>query len=78
MHRIDKFLTKLDPKLREKILGVLLCIRAGDFKNLDIKKLQGKTSRYRVRVGQCRIIFETTQSDINIISIETRNDNTYS
>ena len=77
MHRIDKFLAKLEPKSRKKLLETLLQIRTGNFQDIDIKKLKGEVSRYRVRVGKCRIIFETTRDGINIISIEMRNDNTY-
>ena len=77
MHKIDKFLAKLDAERREKIFAVLLQIQSGNFKNLDIKKLKGEISLYRVRVGRCRIKFETTQSGINIIDIDFKNDNTY-
>lgn len=78
MHRIDKFLTKLDAGRREKILATLLLIQSGNIKNLDIKKIKGEVSHYRVRIGQCRIKFEMTQSVINIIDIDFKNDNTYS
>lgn len=78
MHKIDKFLVKLDAERREKILSTLLQIRSGDFKNLDIKKLKGEVLRYRVRVGRYRITFETGQKGLNILSIDFKNDNTYS
>jgi len=78
MHKIDKFLAKLDAKRREKILAVLLQIQSGNFQNLDIKKLKGEASIYRVRAGQCRIKFETTQKGINVTDIDFKNDNTYS
>ena len=77
MHKIDKFLSKLDAERREKVLTILLQILSGNFKNLDIKKLKGETLHYRVRVGKCRIKFETTKNGINIIDIDFKNDNTY-
>lgn len=77
MHKIDKFLAKLDWKRREKILAALLQIQSGDSENLDIKKLKGVASRYRVRVGRCRITFEVSKDIIKIIDIDVRNDNTY-
>lgn len=77
MHKIDKFLVKLDAERRQKILSTLLQIQSGNFENLDIKKLKDKTSQYRVRVGQCRIKFEATKNGINIIDIGFKNDNTY-
>lgn len=75
--KIDKFLPKLDYERREKILATLLQIRSGNFENLDIKKLGGFILTYRVRVDQCRITFETTQDDVNVIKIEFKGDNTY-
>ena len=78
MHKIDKFLSKLDMKRREKTLAVLLQIRSGDLQGLDIKKLKGVVSRYRVRVGRCRITFEISRNITKIINIDLRNDNTYS
>lgn len=77
MHKIDKFLAKLDTERRAKVLAVLLQIQSGNLKNLDIKKLKGEASLYRVRVGQCRIKFETARNSINIIDIDFKNDNTY-
>jgi mRNA-degrading endonuclease RelE of RelBE toxin-antitoxin system len=77
MHKIDKFLAKLDAERREKILAVLLQIQSGNFENLDIKKLKDFSSTYRIRVGQCRIKFETSKTGINVIDIEFKSDNTY-
>lgn len=77
MHKIDKFLSKLDAERRGKILAVLLQIQSGDFENLDIKKLKDHSLTYRVRVSQCRIKFEASKNGINIIDIDFKNDNTY-
>jgi mRNA-degrading endonuclease RelE of RelBE toxin-antitoxin system len=75
--KIDKFLAKLDAERQEKVLVVLLQIQSGNFENLDIKKLKSFEQVYRVRVGQCRIKFETSKTGINIIDIDFKNDNTY-
>ena len=77
MHKIDKFLAKLDSERREKVLAVLLQIQSGDFQNLDIKKLKDMDSRYRVRVGECRITFDTYKNGIRIVEVGFKNDNTY-
>lgn len=77
MHKIDKFLAKLDAERREKILAVLLQIQSGNLQNLDTKKLRGEASHYRVRVGQCRIKFETKRDEVRIIDVDFKNDNTY-
>lgn len=75
--KIDKFLSKLDAERQEKVIVALLRMRSGDFGNLDIKKLKGFASTYRVRIGQCRITFEKNHIGVNIIDIDFKNDNTY-
>ncbi len=77
MHRIDKFLSKLDAERREKILTVLLQIRSGDFQGLNLKKLKTVGSLYRVRVSRIRVIFKMDIGGIRLIDIDFRNDNTY-
>ena len=77
MHKIDKFLTKLDPERRAKVLATLLQIRAGDFRGLNLRKLKEVGSLYRVRVGKVRIIFEMDTDGIRPTDIDFRNDNTY-
>ena len=77
MHKIDKFLAKLDAERREKVLAVLVQIRSGNLQNLDLKKLGGFESRYRVRVGKCRITFEMYTWNIRLLDIDFKNDNTY-
>jgi mRNA-degrading endonuclease RelE of RelBE toxin-antitoxin system len=77
MHKIDKFLRKLDKERREKVLVVLLQIRSGDFQGLNLKKLKVSGLLYRVRVGRVRIIFEMDTNGIRLVDIDFRNDNTY-
>lgn len=77
MHKIDKFLVRLDPERRGKVLAVLMQIRSGDFHGLNLKKLKASGSSYRVRVGRIRIIFEMDTTGIRLTDIDFRNDNTY-
>lgn len=77
MHKIDKFLAKLDAERREKVLAVLTHIRLGDFRGLNLKKLKEKGSQYRVRVGRVRIIFYMDTDGIRLLGIDFKNDNTY-
>ncbi len=77
MRRIDKFLAKLDNENRDKIFSILIRVRAGNFENLNLKKLSGYESRYRVRVGRYRILFETNNGAVQIIDVDKKNDNTY-
>ena len=77
MHRIDKFLAKLDPERRARVLEVLLQIQTGDFQGLNLKKLKDSGPLYRVRVGKCRIIFEMDTDGIRLVDIDFKNENTY-
>ena len=77
MNKIDKFLAKLDVEQRTKVLAVMLRIQSRDFSGLNIKKLGGFISEYRVRVSKCRIIFEMSDTSARIIKVEFKNDNTY-
>ena len=77
MHKIDKFLARLDAERRQKVLGVMERIGKGDFSGLDIRKLRGSLSIYRVRVGNVRIKFAIDVLGIHIFSIDNRGENTY-
>ena len=77
MNKLDKFLSKLDKKLREIIKQIIILIISSDLSGLDVKKLKGPSSVYRVRVGRIRIIFEQTNSGNKILEISFRSDNIY-
>lgn len=77
MNKLDKFLFKLDKKIREVVKRVITLIVSGDFSTLDIKKLKGSQNRYRVRVGRIRIIFDETNYGNKIQDISFRDDHTY-
>jgi mRNA-degrading endonuclease RelE of RelBE toxin-antitoxin system len=77
MNRIDKFLMKLPQKERNEILGVLSGIKSGIFDGMDIKKTKGTDGIYRVRKGRIRIIFKKSDTGIELLSIQFRDDNTY-
>ena len=57
MDQIEKFLSKLEKKLAQKIVKVLLDIVALDLKTYDLEKMGGFKDHYRIRVGKIRIIF---------------------
>lgn len=75
--KINKLLKKLSLKKREQIIKVTKKIITGKLDNLDVKKLKNKQNIYRVRVGSLRIIFYMKNSDIRILEIEFKSDNTY-
>lgn len=61
-----KFLKKQDASTRKRIVTSINNLPAG-----DVKKLQG-TDRYRVRVGDFRIIFDKAGDVLRIEKIENR------
>ncbi|OGG60334.1 hypothetical protein A3C86_05005 [Candidatus Kaiserbacteria bacterium RIFCSPHIGHO2_02_FULL_49_16] len=77
MHRIDKFLARLDAGRRKKVLDIAERIKKGDFSGLDMRKLQGSPGVYRVRVGRVRIKFTMDASGTRIFNIDNRGENTY-
>lgn len=77
MHKIDKFIARLDAERREKVLAVLVRVLSGNFQGLNLKKMKEVGPLYRVRIGKVRIIFEMDTNGIRLIDIDFRNDNTY-
>lgn len=77
MHKIDKFLARLDANRRQKVLIIIERLNKGDFAGLDMRKLRGSSDIYRVRIGRVRIKFVMNASGIRIFSIDNRDENTY-
>ena len=76
MHKIDKFLARLDASRRQRVLSVVERLSKGDFGGLDLRKLKD-SDRYRVRVGKVRIIFTMNASGVRILAIDNRGEDTY-
>jgi len=68
-----KDLKILDKQIQNKIFNILFRIQ-DNFYNIDLKKLQGKPDRWRIRVGNYRIIFEKEKDYISIIAIKHRKE----
>ena len=74
MDKISKFLTKLGSKERLRVDNAVEQILNRNFTNLDIKKLQGNSDTFRVRVGEIRIKFKLTKEKV-IIRWVIKNNN---
>lgn len=74
MEKYKKFLAKLPPKLRARLIKAVFQIADGNLKNLDIKIIHSKYGVYRCRVGRLRILFEKTESGNRIMDIGFRGD----
>lgn len=77
MNKIDKFLSKLSLKERIIALEYIDAVKSRNFKDLNFKKLRGFDDLYRIRKSKLRIIFYMNKSEVRIIKIDNRNDNTY-
>ena len=77
MHKIDKFLARLDAEQRQKVLAIVERLKSGDLSGLDLRKLHGSPGIYRVRVGKVRIVFGIATSGIRIFNIGNRGEKTY-
>ncbi len=62
---------------KKNIEFILAKLLEKDFFGLDIKKLKGHESIFRVRRGRLRIIYKVSQKSINILEVGIRSGNTY-
>ena len=60
--RFLKFLAKLEPRLRERVLHVSTLIEAGRWEGMNIRPLRGYKNQFRCRIGDIRLIFTRTES----------------
>ncbi|NCO44096.1 hypothetical protein GW889_01045 [Candidatus Berkelbacteria bacterium] len=77
MDKIEKALKKLSGKERQKVKTILERLKAHDLTGLNIKKLKDRDDIFRVRSSDLRIIYQSNNSQINILAIERRNEKTY-
>jgi mRNA-degrading endonuclease RelE of RelBE toxin-antitoxin system len=77
MDRINKFLQRLSSKELLVAEGVITQILEGNIRGLDIKKLKGQEFFFRARKGDLRVIFWRKGSNVRIVSVERRNEQTY-
>ena len=74
--KIEKLLSKINPKDRQWLLSLVEKIVAQDKKVLRIEKIKN-TDFYRVRTGHFRLIFHYEKGEAIIDSIKIRNEKTY-
>ena len=76
--RITKALRKLSDRESRTVEKLLKKIKAGDVAALDVKKLKGSVSIYRLHKGSVRIMYQVSKAGkIKIIAIERRSSTTY-
>ncbi|MBT3704235.1 type II toxin-antitoxin system RelE/ParE family toxin [Candidatus Peregrinibacteria bacterium] len=74
MEKYKKFLLKLSPALRKRLILAIEKIADGQVSGLDIKKLHNEIPVYRCRVGKVRILFEKAEDGNRILAIKFRGD----
>ena len=72
MDKIDKFLGKLSKQETVKMYQMISLLLAGQEEGLNIVKLKGIENRYRLRVGNVRIIFKKELGKNVIVNIDFR------
>ncbi|MFH1402233.1 MAG: type II toxin-antitoxin system RelE/ParE family toxin [Patescibacteria group bacterium] len=77
MHKIDKFLSKLNRKNRDSIEFLIKKVLERKFDNLDNKKLKGFEDIFRVRKGTIRIVYQRNENKVIILVVDKRDDDTY-
>lgn len=77
MDKITKALNKLSKIDKQVVKKLLLAILMDKWQGLDVKKLKGYNSIFRIRKGKLRIIINKEGTKIKIVKIEKRNDKTY-
>lgn len=77
MDKIEKALKKLTDGERAAIKTILQKLHARQTQGLDIVRLKGYPSIYRIRKGRLRIIFKMSDNAIYLLKIDRRSDTTY-
>jgi mRNA-degrading endonuclease RelE of RelBE toxin-antitoxin system len=75
--KISKELAKYTAKERKLVKDVLVQLRSGDTKGLNITKLKGHADIFRLRKGKIRIVYKQDNTAIKILAIEKRSEKTY-
>ena len=77
MPDLKKLLSKFHKEERESIESLMEEIVSLNWRKLDVKKLKGHQSIFRVRKGKIRIVFTKGKKEIFILTIERRRESTY-
>ena len=77
MDKVKKFLKRLSQSEREDIDDILQKLEQGNIRGLDIKKLKGHTSLFRVRRGDIRVVCFQVDKNFNVVFIGRRGDSKY-
>ena len=71
--RALKDLRQFDTSIRRAIYAHIEMLRLREA-TLDVRKLHGKHSQYRVRVGNIRVVFTSEGNVLNVLRVVDRKD----
>ncbi len=74
MDQTEKFIRKLRPSDRRRLMAVLEDLLLGNVRNYDVRKLRGSGDFYRIRMGKIRIVFTKGDEGIVIVAVDFRKD----
>lgn len=80
MAKLEKFLKKLSSEERQRVKDILIKLLSGELHTLhtlDVKKLKGHKSLYRIRKGDLRIVFFQEEGTPSVVFIGKRGDFRY-
>lgn len=80
LSKATKDLAKIDYRYQQRMLDKVEELANFPNVDLDIKKLQGSSGKYRLRVGSYRVLFEWIDGKPKIIeikSVKIRDEQTY-
>lgn len=77
MDEIEKNLKNLVPKERRLVKEILHRLNINSLAGLDVKRLQGTTSVFRIRKGVLRIIYQRVGNRNILLSLQRRSEKTY-
>jgi mRNA interferase RelE/StbE len=66
-----KFLEKLDEDTRKRIKEKLRLLADNPF-SLPYRKIKGRESTYRIRIGDYRVIYSVRGNEVRILKIDKR------
>ena len=75
--RVEKAILGLDAKIQDKILSMLKTMSVNPFApNLDVKRMQGTSCTYRLRLGKLRILLDIIEKkqEIHLLKVGFRGD----
>ncbi|CAI1107906.1 type II toxin-antitoxin system RelE family toxin [Serratia quinivorans] len=75
-----KQLVRIDTRYQKAIKQKVASLTGFPLVELDIKKLKGEDTKYRLRVGDYRVLFEVTNGEPKVLEVQEvrrRQSNTY-